>query len=299
LVKFLKEQGIRVLAANFDNGWHSEIAVNNIKKALDKLKIELVTYVVDWEEMRDIHLSLMKAGLPWPDGATDMGITAALYKIAANEKVKYIFNGHDFRTEGRQPEPWTYIDARLISYLVKKFTGRTSFRSFPNLTISSLLYYGSLLKIKNIRPFWYLDYSKIEARKILEKELEWVYYGGHHHESIFTRYIIGCWLPKKFRIDKRLVTLSAHIRSKEMTKEEAMNEILQPSYSEEMMEKDIQYIIDKFEITKEEYNSIFSAPNKSFLDYPSYYPLIKNLKPFVKFGLSLVLPNKPMMSYEL
>ena len=41
--------GIRALSVHMDNGWNSELAVNNIEKILKKLGIDLYTYVLDWE----------------------------------------------------------------------------------------------------------------------------------------------------------------------------------------------------------------------------------------------------------
>jgi hypothetical protein len=38
--------------------------------------------------------------------------------------------------------------------------------------------------------------------RILSEELGWKYYGGKHHESIYTRFYQGYVLPKKFKIDK-------------------------------------------------------------------------------------------------
>jgi hypothetical protein len=49
--------GLRALAIHFDNGWNSELAVSNIEKVLDKLDIDLYTYVIDWEEFKDLQLS--------------------------------------------------------------------------------------------------------------------------------------------------------------------------------------------------------------------------------------------------
>ena len=41
LLWLCKKYDLRVLAVNIDNGWHSEIAVNNIKNSLDILKYDL------------------------------------------------------------------------------------------------------------------------------------------------------------------------------------------------------------------------------------------------------------------
>jgi hypothetical protein len=236
LLLVCKKYGLRPLAVNVDNGWHSDIAVNNIKNALSVLGYDLETYVINWEEMKSIHLAFMKASLPWPDGTSDIAIREGLYRIAKKHKIKYIFNGHDFRTEGRQPDEWTWIDGKMINYICK--LNKIKIKTFPNQTILDLLYNGYISGIKDIRPFWYIHYSKMEARKIIEKELNWKYYGGHHHENIFTKYIIGVWLPQKFGIDKRKITLSAHIRTGEYTRNEVIELLKVPPYSIDQMKVD-------------------------------------------------------------
>lgn len=95
--------GLKPLAINLDNGWKTDISVKNIKKITSALNINVETYVIDYEEIKDILRSYIKAGLPWIDIPTDIAIKAVLYKIASREKIKYIFRGIDFRTEGTQP----------------------------------------------------------------------------------------------------------------------------------------------------------------------------------------------------
>ena len=102
------------LAVNLDNGWSSKTSVLNIKKVTSALNIDLETYVIDYEEMKDILLSYMKASLPWIDCPTDHAIKSILYQTALKEKIKYILIGHDFRSEGTQPYEWTYGDGRQI-----------------------------------------------------------------------------------------------------------------------------------------------------------------------------------------
>lgn len=53
----VKKLGLRPLAAHFDCGWNSETAVKNIEHIVQKLNIDLYTFVVDWEEMLSlIHI---------------------------------------------------------------------------------------------------------------------------------------------------------------------------------------------------------------------------------------------------
>jgi tRNA(Ile)-lysidine synthase TilS/MesJ len=56
--------GLRVLAAHFDNTYNSKIAVENIKLMIDKLNIDLFTYVVDNKEFEAVQRSLLKASVP-------------------------------------------------------------------------------------------------------------------------------------------------------------------------------------------------------------------------------------------
>ena len=83
-----KEYSINPLAVNLDNGWNSEIAVANIKKMTSALEVDLETYVIDYEEIKDLMRTYMKAGLPWIDFPTDIAIKSILYLTANKEKIK-------------------------------------------------------------------------------------------------------------------------------------------------------------------------------------------------------------------
>ena len=60
----VKQLGLRPLAVHLDNGWNSEIAVKNIANALERLKIDLHTHVIDWDEYRDIQRAFLLASVP-------------------------------------------------------------------------------------------------------------------------------------------------------------------------------------------------------------------------------------------
>src|SRR3990167_1292129 len=70
--------GLRPLAVHFDNGWNSEIAVTNIKRAASKLDVDLETYVVDWEEFKDLQKSFLKASVSDAEIPTDVAIHGLL-----------------------------------------------------------------------------------------------------------------------------------------------------------------------------------------------------------------------------
>ena len=53
----INEFGLRPLVFHVDGGWNSELAVHNINVLVDKLKVDLFTEVINWEEMRDFQLA--------------------------------------------------------------------------------------------------------------------------------------------------------------------------------------------------------------------------------------------------
>ncbi len=298
LLYLVKKRGLNPLAVHFDNGWNSEISVRNIKKCISLLDIDLQTYVVDWEEFRDILLSHLKASIPWPDMPTDIGITSTLYRIAAQERIGYILVGNNFRTEGKQPTEWTYGDGKMIRAIQKRF-GSKKIKSFPNFSIIDVVLNAFFRRIKVIRPFYFLDYNKQEARSFLEKEMEWQYYGGHHFESIFTRFVHSQLLRDKFGIDKRIITFSAQVRSGIITRNEALDILSRPPLSDEELKSDRLYVMKKLNLSEREFQEIMELPPRSVFDYPSYYPLIKRFTRLARTLVRLFLPWTPMIFFEM
>lgn len=297
LLHIAKKQGLRPLAVNLDNGWNSDIAVKNIKKMTSALNIDLETYVVDYEEIKDLLKSYMYGGMPWIDMPTDLAIKAVLYKIAAREGVKFILRGNDFRSEGSQPTEWTYGDGRQLKYLHRRY-GKVPLKTFPNYTISSLFYYGAIRKIRSIYPFYFLDYNKNQAQKFLMTNYGWEYYGGHHFENVFTRFVMSYWLYEKFGIDKRKITLSAQVLSGEISRESALMTINELPYVKEDIDEILNYLTKKLDLTREEFDKIYNSPNHSFRDYPSYSFVFKSMSRVAKPVLKLIFSNKPQSLFK-
>ena len=293
------ELGLRVLAVHFDNGWNSEIAVNNIKKVTDKLGIDLITYVVDWEEFKDLQLSFLKASTPDSEIPTDLAIQETLYRMADQENVKFIINGHSFRTEGKVPVMWSYGDGRYVKAVHARF-GKIRLKTFPNYTLFSLFYYAYIKKIRQIRLLYYFPYDKNKTKELLSEKYGWEDYGGHHYESIYTRFYQGYILPEKFGIDKRLREYSALIRSGQMSREEAISKLnREKPMPEAQAARDRAYVLKKLEMSQEEFEAIMAEKPKSFLDYPNYYNMIKRFRRPIRLLYRLVSPTTPLLLSEM
>jgi N-acetyl sugar amidotransferase len=290
--------GLRPLAVNLDNGWNSEIAVQNIKKVTKALAIDLETYVIDYQEIQDLLRVYMKAGLPWIDNPTDLAIQSILFKVAAQEKIKYILAGNDFRSEGKQPTEWTYSDQKQLRFLHRKF-GTVKLKSYPLLSIYQYLWL-SLIKGKRFYyPYNYLGYDKQNAQKLIIEKYGWSYYGEHHHENLFTKWAIGYWMYEKFGIDKRKITYSAQVLSNALSRDEALKITGKNPFTPDEIKNDTSYVLKKLELSPEEFSTIWSGPNKSFLDYPSYYTTFRRFAKSGGWFLKTFMKMKPKILIEI
>ncbi len=293
LLYWAVQKGLKPLAVSFDNGWNTDIAVRNIRNATDILGVELHTIIADWEEMKDLQRAFIKASVSDADAPTDYAIYSVLYTEAIKAGVKYSLNGHSFRAEGSVPKSWSYFDGRYVKSVLKQYGSIKKIKSFPLMSISQFVYYSVFKKIRDVRVFDYIEYNKAEAKKIITKELKWQDYGGHHHENIFTRFFQSYYLPVKFGIDKRKVEYSALIRSNQMTREEALEDLKNPyPYKQE----DVDFVIKKLGFSKEEWNLIMNAPRKTYKDFPTYYSIIKKMKYPMKIAADMNLI--PKILYE-
>lgn len=266
--------GLRPLAVHFDNGWNSSIAVKNIERSCRKLDIDLETVVADWEEFKDIQIAFLKASTPDVEVPTDVAIHSVMHKLASEEGVKYIFNGHSFRTEGIAPIDWTYMDGRYIRSVMSQFSTR-KLKDYHNFTLWEYFKYSYIDRIKVIPILNFFPYEHKNVNALLEKELGWQYYGGHHEESTYTKFIQSYLLPQKFKVDRRRTEQSALIRSGYTDRDSSL-EIVNNVY--EYDDTLIHYVAEKFNMTDQEFQDIYDLEPRSFRDYPSYYPYIRAMK---------------------
>jgi len=274
LVHELVNRGLRPLAVHFDNTWNSPIATQNIYNVLNKLNVDLFTIVADNKEFDDIFRSFLYSGVKECDAATDIALTTTLYLAAEKYKIKYIIEGHSFRTEGIAPLGWAYMDGKFVSDIHKRF-GRRKMKTFPNLTFMKFLKWSLFSNVKRIRPLYYLDYNKEQAKKILSEKYGWVWYGGHHLENRISIFAHTSWLPFKHNNDQRILGYSALVRSRQLSREEGfalLSEKVVPN-------KDVINLIkDRLELSDEEFQKIMDSPNRHWSDYKTYKRLFERLK---------------------
>ena len=286
LAVLVKEQlGLNPLAVHMDNGWNSELAISNVENLLEKLDIDLVTNVLNWEEFRDLQKSFLLSSITNIEIPTDHAIWATLARTAAKHRIKYIFAGNNVVTEAVMPDSWLYgsKDLKLIQSIHRQY-GKKSLNSYPRLSIFDYAYFFLFRGIKWIPVLNYIPFNKQEAKDILVDRFNWRDYGGKHYESIFTRFFHSYYLPQKFNIDLRKSYSSSLICSNQLSRAEALKDLDQPPAKAEILKEDYEYVKKKLGFSDDEFNTIMNSAPKLHLDYKNNEKIWKFFAGIVRFA---------------
>lgn len=263
--------GLRPLVVHVDAGWNSELAISNIENLVRKLDLDLHTYVVDWQEIRDLQLAYFKSGVANQDVPQDHVFFAQLLKVAAENGIRHILSGGNYATEAILPSSWGYsaMDLRNLRAIHKRF-GSGKLKTYPQVSFWKwYFYYPRIAGIRYIRPLNYMKYDKAEAKRILIEDYGWRDYGGKHYESRFTKFFQGYYLVERFGYDKRRAHLSSLVVSRQMSRDEALLEMQKPPYPAADLAEDSLFIRKKLGLSEQEFDAILHAPRRLASEYPS------------------------------
>ena len=273
-----KVLGLRPLLLHVDAGWNTPVSIHNVKCLVDGLGLDLETFVIDWEEMKQLQLAFLKAGVTDADTPQDLAFFSVLYKYASENNIKYILTGGNFSTECvREPLEWGgyfATDTRFVKDVYRKFCNQ-KLHNFPLTDILKYkIYYRYLKGIQIIKPLDLIPYFKEKAIEELSNLYGWKPYKHKHHESYFTRFFETYWLPNKFGYDKRRAHFSSLILTGQMSREDAITRLENPEVDEATIASDINFVCSKLGITTSDLDVMFNGPNRTFRDFKNKYNVI-------------------------
>jgi imidazoleglycerol phosphate synthase cyclase subunit len=276
LAHLMIELGVRPLAVHFDNTWNSPTATSNIYAVLDKLGIDLETYVVDNTEYDDIYRSFMLAGVKDVEAPTDIGFMGVLYRYAQKHGIKHIIEGHSFRTEGVSPLGWLYMDGGYVKSVHERF-GTVPMKTYPNMEFGQFVRWAALSRIERTRPLYFLDYNKEDTKRFLTETYGWKWYGGHHLENRFTAFYHTYLLPTRFGIDFRQIELSALVRSGQLDRDVAAKRLTEHRVPDPEL---LALVKKRMHFSDEEFEAVMTSPHHTYREFATYKQRFEHLRPF-------------------
>ncbi len=269
----LHKAALKVLMVHCDNGWDEGSGVHNIRQLAERLGFDVYNYQIDWPEFRDVQVSILRASVMDIEIVSDHVNIATLFHAAAKFKVKWIFTGENFKTEGTMPACWVHNknDLYHITSIHTRF-GTAPMRTFPKLGFIRKKYFEKILGIRIIPLLNLVPYDKEAAIQILQNELDWQHPGGKHFESLFTRLYQTYILPVKFGVDKRKAHLSNLIQSGQLSRAEAVDALAAEIISPEALSMDKARVLHKLGLSDHEFEELMALPPRAHFEYPCYFP---------------------------
>lgn len=282
-----KKHDLRLLAVHVDGGWNSEPAVHNIESMVRGLGIDFHTYVVEWQEMRDIQVAFLKASVLNQDIPQDHAFFATLYRTAKKFGIRDFLSGVNFASECVVPPGFGYpsMDGKHARAIHKIF-GAAPLETYPIMEWAEYLWLTRVRRQLTIhRPLNFLNYDKETARLELEQLYGWRDYGGKHSESRFTKFYQEIYLPQKFGFDKRRLHLSSLIVSGQIRREYALEELATPITSARQTRRDIKFVAKKLNVAQDQLQTYIDAAPINHRAYPNglkVHAWLSRLKRFLR-----------------
>lgn len=260
--------GLRIFGVHIDDGFDTDISKENLRKLVETTGIHYEVITPDSKQFNALTKAYMRAGVPNLAIPQDNVLLAFIYDCMKKNGIKYFLSGGNFALECVLQKGNTHSSLDLINL-------RDIHRRFGELPITNLKFISSYQKyldmklrgIQSPRPLDYIDYNRERAFKELYEFCGFEYYGRKHLENKLTAFIQLYWLPKKFGVDKRTSHLSSMIVSNQLSREDALKEMEEPLYDENLMDEYIAEIKAKLCISDEEFEEMMNAPTHQHTDY--------------------------------
>ncbi|HCP92713.1 MAG TPA: N-acetyl sugar amidotransferase [Bacteroidetes bacterium] len=287
-----KEEGLNPLILHFDNTWNSEQSIRNVESLLDTLTFDYETHVVDNKTFEALQKAYIKSSVVDLDIITDHAIWILQYRIALKKNIKHVISGSNFSTEMVLPPDWYFNwkdQKNMLSIIKHTYPNSIDLSTFPTASFKEINQFAKITNLAIHSPIDWLDFDKGKVQSEIERKLNWKAFQGKHYESIWTRFYQCYILPVKYNIDKRKAHLSNLIYSNQLTKEEAIEILKEPSYSRELLKADMDLILSRLEWTHDEFEHIMKMPVRKHTDFAYQRTLRNQFKPI--FNLARAIKN--------
>jgi hypothetical protein len=265
-----QQAGLRVMAVHMDNGWDTPIALQNVLKVITLPGIDYEVEVLHWNHFKAIQRAFISAGVPDIELPTDIAILAVLHRVARKHRVRTILSGGNISNEGILPVAWMYNprDTRFAEAIVARAGLDRRLYAPLKLGFRQEIQDRLLHGLRMLYPLNQFRYDKEDARRHLQRTIQWQSYGGKHCESTFTRFCQLIYHPRRHGIDYRRGYFSADICLGRLTRDQALDHLRKPAWADLDVSHDVAFVARKLDYTVAEIDALMAAPPLWYSDYP-------------------------------
>jgi hypothetical protein len=117
-----------------------------------------------------------------------------------------------------------------------------------------------ILGVKTLNPLNLIQVTRKQMIDTLSSLYGYEPYGQKHFENLFTKFLEGFWMPKRFGHDIRRAQLSSLVVTGQMTRDEALKILEHPPITEEEGMDLFREVAKRLEITEDKLWEFFNMP---------------------------------------
>lgn len=265
---------LKVIAMTYDNGFMSELSLDNIKNAVAITKVDHIFYKPDRELQKKIYrIMLLRTGDIC--GACDIATRASILKVSLEYDVPIVLYGTS-PLEDNSFVPDSIEDIGRFKYVLKR-SGEVNDKEIKEFTIypwlnDLILSFNKLVGIypREVRPLFYIkNPSDKEMGEIISKELKWRDDGREYSRHLdciaepFTNYIRN----RIYGYERRICQYSNMVRNDEISRAHAL-ELYENDKIDQPPENYIE-ILNYLGLNKKDLDQILSYRPLMYEDYLS------------------------------
>lgn len=230
LYYMVKKYKLRVLAYTFDHGFENDQAINNIKNATDKLKVDWLYFKTNF--MKDAFSEVIKSKAKTTIcHICALWYTQLCYNTAASYKIPILIAGwrkEQSNSGEKSFDEYEYLSAETKDFIKNKLRKIAKYKNFPLNFNEAKKEALRKQKIIALSPHWFLNDLPEDKLGLLKKELNW--------KQINKSYPLGstnCQLNfpsvflsiEKFGFSHYHVEISKKIRNGEISRKKALHSL--------------------------------------------------------------------------
>jgi tRNA(Ile)-lysidine synthase TilS/MesJ len=271
----VKVYKLKVLTMTYDNGFVSQLAIDNMERAVEKMQVKHIVCKPDYEVLKRIYKNmLLRSGDIC--GACGIAVKASIFKVANDYKIPLVLLGTS-PLEEDSFLPDTTNDICRFKYIMKEAgciskKEMNDFLLYPNLNYFKLSLGKRMGKFpKEVSPLFYIkNPSDKEMGEFIAKELDWQEdtsreYSKHFDCTVepFTNYV----RHHIYGYERRICQYSTMVRRGEITKEKAADLYR----SDNIMDKPANYqnILNRLEINEKDMEDVLNIKPLKYEKYVS------------------------------
>ena len=279
---------LKVLAVNVSNGFQTAEALDNIRKAVEALEVDLITYKPSLKLYRELARAFL---FTTGEGCTpcNIGVVLTINRIAEQERIPLIFSGVSRKSDERSPKEIYMSGGEYFLKVIRKnglnkrikgsvyqdqerqlglpFRIKRKLARLVLMDKGVFKYLPKKLAVRNsvmLQMPDFIEWNEDLIFKTIREELGWEESDvGKEHTDCRINPVKGYLRYHRWGFGAKTQKLAALVRDGQMDRESALMDVKQ---EDEVPEKSLEYFKRELNLNDQEMEQIYATTHEEFIN---------------------------------